>query len=173
MQWQTKHRLRRAAAQALEGQIELNAYQLSEPEFLVEMDAELEAVVGVLREAGYHYQALAAIKYHTDDRGWSDDGSWARIPETHPPAAEDSALVDLDPSECQYHVHPFERENRSVTELWGHYEIHPYPWRPHWSIERMDRHYNGIGYIHDVPREEWTYLRGVVDEQLENAINKS
>ena len=157
-----KHTLRLFAAKNLDGVLPYTSYSISEAEYLGTFDGSLDECTSWLRSQGYHYQLFAATK--TLD-GEQDDGSFARIPDTHPDEVEDTALDEIQPGECQYHVHTFERDDHIA--LYGHYEIHPYPWTPYWSIERAyPKHYHPTWDKEDTPKEEWTYLRGVVDKQL-------
>lgn len=164
---QTKHLLRMTAADVLEAVLPYTRYEIDESEYLGFFDGELEQFFNTVEERGYHYQLFAAEKSLKD--GTVDDGSFARIPVTHPREADGTKLGALDPGECQYHIHPFETENG--VELYGHYEIHPYPWKPFWDIERpYPRHYRPTWDRESNPKEEWTYLRGVVDERVGELI---
>ena len=162
---QMKHTLRLTAAKTLDGVLPYTSYSINEKEFLGQFDGSLDECIAWLKESGYHYQLFAATKSLEGDM---DDGSFARIPDTHPEEADGTALAELDAGECQYHVHPFERDD--YIELYGHYEIHPYPWTPFWDMERpYPRHYRPTWDRDNEPRDEWTYLRGVVDSRLTEA----
>lgn len=168
------HRIRTLAADKLASVLPYTAYSIDEVEYLGSYDAGTDATAKMLRDHGYHYQLFAAEKQRGDD-GPTDQGSFARIAEEHPEAAEGTALADTTPRECQYHVHLFKREHADaghpVTDLYGHYEIHPYPWTPTVSIRRAyPRHYYPTWDDPDEPRSEWTYLRGVRDPRLDGIL---
>ena len=163
-----KHKLRRYAAAKLKPYMRYTSYGIDEREFLFRYNGSLDEFVQLLNEHGYHYQLFAAIKdvkhvssktdlSDTNQTGRiEDNGSYARIPDEHPSAVTDTALEDISPRECQFHVHPFVKDGH--IDVYGHYEIHPYPWTPTLDIGRSKRHYN--------PTYGDTYLKGVVDPQL-------
>jgi hypothetical protein len=162
MSW--RHQLRLTAADTLSSVLPYTSYLFDEAEYLGTIDEPVSVVRERLRNRGYHYQLFGATKQHPE-RDQIDSGSYARIPRRHPDAAEGTALDTLDPRECQYHVHPF--GDGDTTELYGHYEIHPYPWTPCWDLTRpYPRHYRPTWDRPDTPRSEWTYLRGVTDPRL-------
>lgn len=168
------HKLRTTAADQLSSLLPYTAYEVDEAEYLGRYRASADETATMLRDNGYHYQLFAAEK-RNESTGKTDDGSYARIPDIHPEAAAGTALADTTPKECQYHVHLFERTDTDVsgvvTDLYGHYEIHPYPWTPTWSIRRAyPRHYYPTWDRPDTPRSEWTYLRGVRDPQLDGIL---
>ncbi|PHQ43955.1 hypothetical protein Z052_02100 [Halorubrum sp. C191] len=141
------------------------SYEVREAEYLGRYDGETAALRASLRERGYSYRLLAATKRHPR-RGEIDAGSFARIPDRHPDAAGGTGLDDLDPRECQYHVHLF--DGGDGVEVYGHYEVHPLPHVPTWDLSRpYPRHYYPTWDDPGVPRGEWTYLRGVTDPRLE------
>jgi len=185
------HRLRTVAADRLSVVLPYTAYDVDEAEYLGSYDGTVDETVTMLREHGYHYQLFAAEKRRGEDgstdkhaeRGSAtspssratDDGSYARIPESHPSEAADTALEDIPAGECQFHVHLFERPDsaagHAVTDLYGHYEIHPYPHIPTWDLTRpYPRHYRPTWDDPDTPRSEWTYLRGVRDPRLDSIL---
>ena len=158
-----KHTLRRAAARALKRTLPYTAYPIDDAEYLGHVAEDRHTVAANLRSRGYHYQLLAAVKQHD---GATDVGSYTRIPDRHPDAADGTALDALDPRACQYHVHLFETDGG--TDVYGHYEIHPYPWTPTIDVSRpYPQHYRPTWDAPDTPREEWTYLRGVSDPRLD------
>ncbi|MDB9247438.1 hypothetical protein PN419_00255 [Halorubrum ezzemoulense] len=162
-------------ADRLSSVLPYTAYAVDEAEYLGSYDADADATAEMLRDQGYHYQLFAAEKRRGED-GPTDEGSYARIPEEHPEAATGTALAETTPRECQYHVHLFERVDpdtqRVVTDLYGHYEIHPYPHTPTWDLTRpWPRHYRPTWDTPDNPRDEWTYLRGVRDPRLDRVLN--
>jgi len=219
MPW--KHTLRTATAESLQSVLPYTAYELDTAEYLGTYDGDARETAQRLRDRGYHYQLFAATKQHPS-RDQRDQGSFARIPDAHPPEAAETGLAPLDARECQYHVQLFERDRDGAdspqTELYGHYEVHPYPHAPTWDITRpYPRHYyptwdhadhgsanpyslsestdhadhgsanpyslsestdhadHGSANPYslemsvdnaDDPRDEWTYLRGVTDDRL-------
>lgn len=154
------HRLRRTAAQTLEPVLPYTSYGIDEREFLFEFDGTLDEFRAVVESHGYHYQLFAAIK---DLDGVEDDGSYARIARSHPPEADGTALEKLDPRECQYHIHPFVTDD--TIRVYGHYEIHPYPWTPDWDTDRPKRHYRPKKRP-SYESSNVTYIRGIVDGRL-------
>lgn len=172
MTW--KHTLRNGAATVLETVLPYTAYTIDEAEYLGSYDGTPSETAAMLRDHGYHYQLLSAVKRRGED-GLTDQGSYARIPDEHPEAAAQTALAETTPRECQYHVQLFERPDidvgHSVTDLYGHYEIHPYPHTPTIDLRRpWPRHYRPTWDVSDEPREEWTYLRGVRDTRLDGVL---
>lgn len=166
MSW--KHTLRLTAAETLQSVLPYTSYAVTDEEYLGTHDGSLAETAQALRERGYHYQLFAARKQHPE-RDQRDKGSFARIPEEHPDAADGTALAETTPRECQYHVHLFATDDG--TELYGHYEIHPYPHTPTWDLTRpWPRHYRPTWDTHDEPRSEWTYLRGVRDPRLDGIL---
>jgi len=168
------HRLRTIAADRLASVLPYTAYDIDDVEYIGSYDAYADETATMLSDHGYHYQLFAAEKRRGED-GPTDEGSYARIPSEHPEAAEGTGLADTTPRECQYHVHLFERTDadtgRVVTDLYGHYEIHPYPHIPTVDLTRpWPRHYRPTWDHADEPREEWTYLRGVRDPQLNGIL---
>lgn len=162
------HQLRLTAANRLASWLPYTSYAVDEREYLGTFDGTLDECVDELLDRGYHYQLLAATKQHAE-RDHIDSGSFARIPNSHPYIARGTGLGDRSPGECQYHVHLFELDDE--IELYGHYEIHPYPHTPHWDLTRSyPHHYRPTWNDSDVPREEWTYLRGIVDEQVRDFL---
>ena len=160
-----KHQLRSVAVDALEHLLPYTAYSIDEKEYLGRFDGTLNEFAENLRERGYHYQLFAAEKTLTED-GVKDDGSWARIPDHHPSEAEGTALEERDARELQYHAHPFEVDG--TVEVYGHIEIHPYPHTPHWDSSRpWPDHYRPTWDRPNEDKEDWTYLRGVVDSRIE------
>ena len=163
---QFKHQLRLGAAETLERVLPYTKYSIGNSEYLGHYDGDLETLIDELTDAGYHYQLFAAEKTHD---GLVDDGSYARIPNEHPDAVAETALEDRPPGECQYHVHPFELEE--TIELYGHYEIHPYPHTPFFDLTRSwPQHYRPTWDTDEAPRSEWTYLRGVLDPRIESIL---
>ena len=161
-----KHSLRKFSAELLCSILPYTSYPIDESEYLGTYDGSLDECRSWLRDNGYHYQLLAAVK---DVDGVVDDGSYARIPNEHPRDVAGTKLAKLDSRECQYHVHPFDKGDH--VELYGHYEIHPYPHIPDFDLSRpYPRHYHPTWDRDDNPREEWTYLRGTVDERLEDIL---
>jgi len=161
-----KHTLRLTAVDTLAGVLPYTAYTVSDKEHLGTFDGTLDEFVDTVTAEGYHYQLFAARK--TAD-GTKDAGSYARIPDNHPDAAEGTALESRDAGECQYHIHPIVRDD--VIECYGHYEIHPYPWTPFWDSTRpWPQHYRPTYDDPETPRSEWTYLRGVRDDRLDEIL---
>lgn len=172
MSW--KHRLRKTAAESLQSVLPYTSYEVDAVEYLGTYDGDVHGAVQSLRDRGYHYQLFSATKQHPE-RDQRDAGSFARIPNEHPSEAAETGLAPLDPRECQYHVQLFESNSRGAdspqTELYGHYEVHPYPHTPTWDWSRpYPRHYYPQWDDPDVPREEWTYLRGVCDSRLDDVL---
>lgn len=160
-----QHALRRTAARLLAGVLPYTSYDVERAEYLGRYDGETAALMATLRERGYSYRLLAATKRHPR-RDEIDAGSFARIPDRHPGAVDGTALDTLDPRACQYHIHLF--DGGDGVEVYGHYEVHPLPHVPTWDLSRpYPRHYYPTWDGPNVPREEWTYLRGVTDPQLE------
>lgn len=160
MSFKYKHRLRLTAVDALSGPLPYTAYDVGETEYLGTYDGSLSAFIADITERGYHYQLFAARKRH-EDHGVKDSGSYARIASEHPQEATETALAELPPRECQYHVHPIVIDD--TAEVYGHYEIHPYPWEPHWDLTRpWPRHYR--------PTYGETYLKGVRDDRLNDIL---
>ena len=157
------HRLRKTAADSLRGFLPYTAYEIGNEEYLGTYDGSKDELVDRLKERGYHYQLFAAEKQLNDS---TDDGSWARIASRHPDAVSETALEQVDPRNCQYHVHCFEMDDG--VEIYGHYEIHPYPWIPTWDLTRpYPKHYRPMWDTRSNPKSEWTYLRGVCDSRLQ------
>lgn len=166
MSW--KHQLRTTAAKTLQSVLPYTSYALTEQEYLGTYDGSLADVRAELRDRGYHYQLFAATKQHPD-RDQRDSGSFARIPDRHPSEADGTGLDGLNPRECQYHVQLF--ADGETVELYGHYEVHPYPWEPTWDIKRpYPRHYYPTWDSPDRDRSEWTYLRGVTDSRIKKLL---
>jgi hypothetical protein len=169
-----KHTLRNGAAKTLRTILPYTAYTIDEAEYIGSYDGTPTETASMLRDQGYHYQLLSAVKRHPR-RDETDVGSFARIPDEHPEAAAQTALADTTPRECQYHVQLFERSDATaghpVTDLYGHYEIHPYPHTPTVDLRRpYPRHYYPTWDTSDEPRKEWTYLRGVRDTRLDGVL---
>lgn len=159
----SKHQLRRVAAKVLADPLPYTSYDIGKTELLFATDEPLSEFESQIRDSGYHYQLLAAVK-RLGDR--TDVGSYARIPTEHPHEAKGTRLAELDPRECQYHIHPFIVDDE--IRVYGHYEIHPYPHTPTWDLTRpYPRHYRPTYDSGRNPRSEWTYLRGVCDPKLE------
>lgn len=168
------HRVRTVAADRLASVLPYTAYAVDEAEYVGAYDGTPEEAAEMLHDHGYHYQLLAAEK-RNEETGETDHGSYARIPTEHPEEATGTALGATTPRECQFHVHLFKRRNPSaghpVTDLYGHYEIHPYPHTPTFDITRpWPRHYRPTWDVEDTPRKEWTYLRGVRDPRLDGIL---
>lgn len=117
------------------------AYVLSPTGRVALVQGELAEVRSMLREWGFEYQLLAAIKYRLDKHHspldpydlQPDDGSYT--------------LRDPKNPEKQYHVHLFERPDG--VEVTAHYEYVPYPdWSAANPLERPLKHYRGVG--HDI-----------------------
>jgi hypothetical protein len=160
------------------------AYEIDQLEYIGHFDGTLDECETQLKERGYHYQLFAAEKQLGTV---TDDGSWARIPTRHPEAVTGTALDGRDPRNCQYHVHLFEMEDG--IDLYGHYEIHPYPWIPTFDIDRSLNHYRPTwdsasspddasrtsstktSDTKDNDKSEWTYLRGVRDIRLNTILS--
>lgn len=160
------HKLRLYAAEKLKELLPYTSYEVGEEEFIGEFDGTVDQCVDFLKSKGYSYQMLAATKKLD---GEIDSASFSRIPKRHPIEAKGTALWDISPKECQYHVHLFERGD--TVHLYGHYEVHPYPHKPTWDISRMyPRHYRPTWDKDSNPKEEWTYLRGLKDNRLEDVI---
>jgi hypothetical protein len=161
-----KHIPRVVGARLLESTLPYTSYTITAREHLGTYSGSLESFVSELEAIGYHYQLFAAVKYLDDE---TDVGSYARIPDEHPPEADGTKLADHKPGECQYHVHAFDRGDH--IECYGHYEIHPYPWTPFWDLERpWPKHYNPTYDRDSIDRSEWTYLRGVRDAKLDSIL---
>ena len=160
-----KHKLRKTSARHLDRFLPYTSYEIGEKEYLGKYSGSLEEAIKVLADNGYHYQLFAATKVLN---GELDDGSYARIPEKQPEIAENTGLTDH--RECQYHVHLF--ENRENVEMYGHYEVHPYPHIPEWDLTRAyPRHYRPTWDRESENKEDWTYLRGVVDPRIEQYLD--
>ena len=159
-----KHSLRQSAANLLESSLPYTSYPIGDEEYIGKYSGSLSDFEEILKQEGYHYQVLAAIKYLN---GEADVGSYARIPEKQPEIAKNTGLTDY--RECQYHVHLF--ENEETVELYGHYEVHPYPNVPEWDITRAyPRHYRPTWDNENIDKEEWTYIRGATDPRLEHYL---
>ena len=166
-----KHALRVAAADALESLLPYTSYSIDDAEYLGRFDGTRDELASRLSARGYHYQLFAATKTLGAD-GPKDVGSFARIPDRHPDAADGTALDEVPPGECQYHVHPFDVGDG--MEVYGHYEVHPYPHTPHIDVSRpWPRHYRPTWDRPDEhDRDEWTYLRGVCDARLDPILER-
>lgn len=161
-----KHKLRQVAAKRLEPYMRYTSYPISGSEYLGTFDGSKQECVQMLQSYGYHYQMFAAIKLlHGVEE---DDGSYAFIPTEHPEVVKNSHLNTINPRNCQYHVHLYERDD--TVELYGHYEIHPYPWTPTLSIQRSLDHYSPTKKDDDTEWSEVTYIRGVLDSRLESEL---
>jgi len=174
-----KHKLRNLAVDVGASVLPYTAYEIDQLEYIGHFDGTLDECETQLKERGYHYQLFAAEKRlgnttdlasssddasRTSSAKTSDDGSWARIPTRHPEAVTKTALDGRDPRNCQYHVHLYEMPDG--IDLYGHYEIHPYPWTPTFDIDRSLNHYRPAWDTEDNDKSEWTYLRGVQDKRL-------
>ena len=160
-----KHTLRLTAAKILDPVLPYTSYSINEKEYIGRFDGSLDECIAWLKESGYHYQLFAATKLL---EGEIDDGSFARIPDNHPPEVNGTQLEQEPPQGCQYHVHLFEKED--CVELYGHYEEHPFPY-PKWDTDRPSRHYRPTWDRDANSKDEWTYLRGVIDYKLQEYIN--
>jgi hypothetical protein len=152
-----KHQTRLYFVDLLAETLPYTSYDIGESEYLGSFDGTLNEFIETVESCGYHYQLFAARKKKNNAK---DDGSYARIPNKHPSAVEDTSLEGLDSQACQYHVHPFVTEDG--IDVYGHYEIHPYPWKPTNDITRPIRHYK--------PTYGDTYLKGVVDDRLTDIL---
>jgi len=152
-----KHKLRLTAVDVLENVLPYTSYDIGGNEYLGSFGGTLDEFIETVEFRGYHYQLFAARK---KKNGEKDDGSYARIPDEHPSTVENTSLESLNPRTCQYHVHPF--VTKDGIDVYGHYEIHPYPWEPTNDITRPIRHYN--------PTYGDTYLKGVVDDRLTDIL---
>jgi len=162
-----KHSLRKYAVRLLEDRIPYTAYEITEKEYIGRFEGSRSQLVDQLKERGYHYQLFAAEKQLD---GEVDVGSYSRIPDRHPEAVHKTALDGRPPKECQYHVHLFEKDDHIA--VYGHYEIHPYPWIPTWDWTRpYPQHYLPTWDRTDTPREKWTYLRGIADKRITPLLN--
>ncbi len=162
-----KHRLRKTAADRLSSVLPYTAYDISPTEYLGHFDGSHSELVAQLKERGYHYQMFAAEKRLGSK---TDNGSYACIPDRHPEAVHKTALEGIDPRNCQYHVHLFDLPDG--VDVYGHYEIHPYPWTPYLDWNRPLKHYRPTWDTDDNPRSEWTYLRGVTDQRLKTLLSE-
>ena len=162
----SKHKLRLRAAKLLEPYLPYTSYEMHDIEYLGTFDGSAEDAVSYLESQGYHYQLLAATK--TRD-GTIDSGSYCRMPSKHPVEAAETALEKRDPKECQYHVHLFPTDDG--VNLYGHYELSPYPHIPDWDSKRPKEHYNPTYDRDSNDRSDWTYLRGVVDPLIEHNLS--
>ena len=160
-----KHQLRIQAAKHLDSVLPYTSYDINNSEYLGKFDGSIEECKQLLRSKGYFYQLFAAIKTLGDE---TDDGSFARIPDSHPSEVTGTQLEQEPPQGCQYHVHLFEKED--CVELYGHYEEHPFPY-PKWDTDRPFRHYRPTWDRDANSKDEWTYLRGVIDYKLQEHIN--
>jgi hypothetical protein len=141
------------------------AYEIDQKEYLGHFEGTQSELEAQLKERGYHYQLFAAEKELGSE---TDSGSFARIPDRHPEAVHETGLEGIDPRNCQYHVHLFDTP-RGV-DVYGHYEIHPYPWTPTVDINRSLNHYRPTWDKDENPRDEWTYLLGVTDQRLNTLL---
>ena len=167
MKDENKHKLRVQGKKTLDPILPYTSYSVGEDEYLGEFNGTRPECISWLKSNGYHYQLLAAVKSLD---GNEDVGSYARLPENHPQEARGTALgKEREPKECQYHVHLFNVEGR--IKLYGHYEVSPYPHYPSISIQRMyPDHYYPTWDKPSRPKSEWEYLRGVVDNRLEDRL---
>lgn len=118
-------------------------------------------VFGIRAEAVKEHPSVDGLYHHIARR---------RVPEKHPDIAHKTKLGKYDPWQCQYHVHVFEVDGR--FELYSHYEL-----RPDFEIlegetlsealHRLNVHRNPTWDREHRDPETWTYLRGVVDPQIE------
>jgi len=129
-----RHRLQHRLARIADKCAPYGMYRLPERELVGTLDAGLDRARAFLREHGYEYNALAAIKLHPDD-GRADDGSYRRIDPCSPAK--------------QWHVHLYDAGG--TTEVYSHYEYKPWPTRP-LDIDRPLEHY--------LPSWGRTYLPG-------------
>lgn len=160
------HSLRLYSAQLLKDILPYTSYDIGQEEYVGKFHGTVAQCVKALKCKGYSYQLFAATKKLD---GQVDSASFSRIPEIHPNEAHGTALEELSPSECQYHLHLFKQDKE--VALYGHYEIHPYPHIPYWDINRpYPRHYRPVWDGADDPKEEWTYLRGVIDPRVEELL---
>lgn len=144
----------RAAADPITRQLGFyTAYPLTEHEYVGEADLSVSGAIHYLRQNAYRAQLLSAAKRHPNTNRLHDL-SYRRVPNQHPADAAGSELVErFDPSECQLHVHGFERDGR--LEFYSHYETRPDFWNPSISFTRLRTHYH--------PTYGATYLRGITD----------
>lgn len=162
-----QHTIRNTAAMVLEPVLPYTSYRLEKQEYIGTVDDSLASVIDTLNECGYHYQMLSARKEHPSEDVW-DSGSFARIPDEHPAIVDGTALAAREPGECQYHIQLFEVDGS--VEVYSHYEIHPYPWTPHWSLSRSQRHYSPTRNDETDDVSMWTYIEGVVDDRVVSAF---
>lgn len=91
------------------------AYRLSETEFIGTVPYSLPGPEWYLTEkAGYEYCGLSALKYHWNDPGRTDDGSFRK--------------VDPENPRYQYHVHLFlvgDDPTQAEYHVASHYEMRP------------------------------------------------
>lgn len=134
------------------------AYELSEAEYIGSATGQLPGPRGFLQRNGYEPQYLSAAKRHPET-GQLHELSYRRIPDAHPPPVIPTPLLEWEPSDCQYHVHVFER-NPLVFDFFSHYELKPdlLPF----DLERLETHYG--------PRYGKDYLRGVTDLTIPDAL---
>lgn len=161
-----KHKLRNLAVDVGKYALPYTSYEIDQLEYIGYFNGTLDECERQLKEQGYHYQLFAAEKQLGET---TDDGSWARIPTRHPEAVTQTALDGRDPRNCQYHVHLFEMEDG--IDLYGHYEIHPYPWIPTVDYTRSVNHYRPTWDTKGNEKSEWTYLRGVRDKRLNTILS--
>jgi hypothetical protein len=97
---------------AEKGIVPYTEYTLENEEFIGTVDLDLEDTVEIFQDQGYEYQMLGAKKKHPE-RDEYDDGSFRLLDENN---------------EKQWHVHFWEKDNCSATEIFSHYEYKPESW---------------------------------------------
>jgi hypothetical protein len=156
-----KHKTRLFFVDLLRGPLPYTEYGVGKDEYVGTYDGSIDECIHDLYEHGYHYQLFAARKTH-DSYNTSDRGSYARVPFEHPSDVSNTSLEEMPSRACQYHIHPFVIDG--TVELYGHYEIHPYPHIPTIDFKRPKQHYN--------PIYGDTYLKGVADDRLTDILEQ-
>lgn len=139
------------------------AYRLDSAEYVGSTDLDVAGAIDALHDRGYEPAGvLAALKWHPDVTHRSDDGSYRKVAEQHPPDLDCTLTREWRPSECQYHVHIYGFRDR--TEVFSHYELRPDLLAPTVSIERLRTHYRPTYYSSDP--EHATYVQGLTSPDV-------
>jgi len=85
----TFHRLRVTAADKLSSLLPYTSYSINENEYIGEFKGSVSECIKALRDKGYSYQMLAAVKSLENS---NDVGSFSRIPRVHPIEAKGTKL---------------------------------------------------------------------------------
>lgn len=166
--------LTRAAADPLARRFgQYSAYPLSHDEYIGAMDPQFTTrdARHYLERNAYEPQYLSAAKalpgsswpYSPDEL---HELSYRRVPTRHPPEALGTRLeAEFTPGETQYHCHVFSIDD-SGPLFFSHLEPRPDLFKPSFDPHRLTVHYRPTYDRPQIPKDEWTYLRGVTDLDL-------